>query len=971
MKHSIVLHFESEPKLHIKHVDYTLELPSGKKVSWTSHSRHHGLKKGEVFSDTKASRALWLALLRLKQLPSENREQYDLLQGGKGSAAYTLAQAITHAKNNVWMETLFDASKQGGREGFPNQVTVVTSMFNATNPNVEDKLPVRIMTGGASGLNARSVTIYLDEALAGREELALLECTFEKEFGSRDSAVRVSGSLPTTDQILIGRDSELEAIQNEIADGKIRILQVVGGAGLGKTGLAAALLRQVRNQRNTPVERIFTWSFYRQGYSPDALQSIWPFREALTHLLGIKIPPKADASEVVDHLLNGLRQQPTLLVLDGVEALLDPGSSPGQTEFRVDVVPGLLRGILGMPEVFCLFTSRREISFGPNAPEELVRTLKLSLLSHDASRNLLSRLGVDGAPGDLEKAVNYCGGSPLLLRLLVGLYRVERASGTKALQAVLKTLEQSKHWTKTFANIDLPVTRMMRSHLKWLAGTPELALLRLASLFDRIPDDAAMQTLLASPEGRKAHVTSFPDLGSARWQTAAKNLRKYQLAGEGEELALNLHPITQSFFSHDFRQSDSHAWEHGHLVLRDHYSALPQEDYPETLDEMAPLLTAVYHGCLGQEHEKTYQKIVWPRIARGFEAYLLTQLGGVQDTLSFLSSFFEKPWQFGRRCDLSPESKGAILTAVGHTFRLRDDLRQSAALMKAAEKVLRHAKDPLMHSATLCHLTRLFLISGRLYRALVLCSRLDELMQRFSAAIAIPMDRDIERGWFYLVVSVVASVLLAAGNRTAALEVMAKATGFMSSLEPGRTLLPSLAGAFHAPFMIETGGLDSLLAAIERGEAEYGRQEYEVNNMTAMVKGQAWLEKAIQDSESSSGPYARKAKNAVEEACTQALNFERNSLYAQALLLRARWHSHFGEELDFLADRNQAMEYAKHFDLRLLQTDIHLHASDHFVRIQDNARAEMELRSAKDLIRVCGYKLREPEVQRLEGYLEA
>ena len=61
----------------------------------------------------------------------------------------------------------------------------------------------------------------------------------------------------------------------------------------------------------------------------------------------------------------------------------------------------------------------------------------------------------------------------------------------------------------------------------------------------------------------------------------------------------------------------SEAWRAGHARLYEHFKALPEKEQPDTLEEMAPLFQAVFHGCQAGRHQEALDEVYWARIFRG------------------------------------------------------------------------------------------------------------------------------------------------------------------------------------------------------------------------------------------------------------------------------------------------------------------------------------------------------------------
>jgi hypothetical protein len=67
-------------------------------------------------------------------------------------------------------------------------------------------------------------------------------------------------------------------------------------------------------------------------------------------------------------------------------------------------------------------------------------------------------------------------------------------------------------------------------------------------------------------------------------------------------------------------------------------------ELPDTQEQLAPLFYAVYHGCQAGRHPEVLNEVLFGRIRRGGEAYLIHKLGAFGTNLSLLANFFRSPW---------------------------------------------------------------------------------------------------------------------------------------------------------------------------------------------------------------------------------------------------------------------------------------------------------------------------------------
>lgn len=129
----------------------------------------------------------------------------------------------------------------------------------------------------------------------------------------RDPETVILGSSLPSNNIFYGRKPELALLRESILDTQCVLL--LGQAGIGKTSLAAQLVERLKYEPQTLD--IFLWKpFYR----PTALKELVP---ELLRLLDISHFEEEDLIGQVDQLIEALRKYRILLILDGVDRLLD------------------------------------------------------------------------------------------------------------------------------------------------------------------------------------------------------------------------------------------------------------------------------------------------------------------------------------------------------------------------------------------------------------------------------------------------------------------------------------------------------------------------------------------------------------------------------------------------------------------------------------------------------------------------
>jgi predicted ATPase/DNA-binding XRE family transcriptional regulator len=118
------------------------------------------------------------------------------------------------------------------------------------------------------------------------------------------------GSLPLALTVLLGRDADLQTLRIWLADPTARLITLTGPGGVGKTRLALELARSIAAQRATRV-----------AFVPlAALRNPAFVASAIAEALGL---PDGTALDLPKRVRAACESQPTLLVLDNFEQLLD------------------------------------------------------------------------------------------------------------------------------------------------------------------------------------------------------------------------------------------------------------------------------------------------------------------------------------------------------------------------------------------------------------------------------------------------------------------------------------------------------------------------------------------------------------------------------------------------------------------------------------------------------------------------
>ena len=216
---------------------------------------------------------------------------------------------------------------------------------------------------------------------------------------------------PTDIQPFCGRINELKKLIQWVSIDKCKLIAILGIGGIGKTAVATKLGQQLQDS--------FEYVIWR------SLREAPPLNQLLGDLIGVlsqhvnlelsKTSPKRIAL-----LLEQLQQHRCLLILDNVEAIMNPGEYAGNYREGYGNYGDLFHRLGSAEHQSCVVITSRE---PPPEITELsndklpVRTFPLAGIA-DAGADLLKQMSVTGELRQLKEVSDRCQGNPLYLRII-------------------------------------------------------------------------------------------------------------------------------------------------------------------------------------------------------------------------------------------------------------------------------------------------------------------------------------------------------------------------------------------------------------------------------------------------------------------------------------------------------------------------------------------------------------------------
>jgi tetratricopeptide (TPR) repeat protein len=780
------------------------------------------------------------------------------------------------------------------------------------------------------------------------------------------------GRLPIPGPHFVGRDTELARFDAAWEDPRTHVLTLVAFGGVGKSALVARWMDRMAADGWRGAARVLDWSFYSQG-SKDQNTSAEPFIDYALRFFGDPDPKAGSLHDRGARLAKLIREERTLLVLDGIEPLQYP---PGRPEIEGRLKdPGLaalLKGLAAGNPGLCVVTTRERITDLAGSPSTAPQ-IPLETLEPGAAADLLGQLGVAGRESELRAAAEDFQHHALTLTLLGNFLR--RAHGGD----IRKRREIDLH--RVDEKQGGHASRVIAAYARWLGEGPELAILRLLGLFDRPAEAGALNALRAAP-AIQGLTESIVILSEEDWQLATATLRDHSLlaaADSREPETLDAHPLVRACFADELESHRLDAWQEGNRRLYEHLcQAAP--DLPDTLEAMQPLYIAIVHGCRAGRQQEAMTEVYMRRIMRGDSYYSSKKLGAFGSELTALAGFFDHPWS-QPSAHLTPADQAFALTEAAFNLRAMGRLKDAIEPMQAGLNSNVEREDWENAARQASNLSQLTLTLGDVPRAIAFGEQSIELADRSGNAF-----QRIGRR------ATLADALHQAGRWDESAAAFREAEAIQAEWQPDYPRLHSLRGFQYCDLLLgqlepeaRFGLLGSRPEELERFQQAcqevWGRASQALEWALAqglllnialdhLTLGRVHLSMALtapgEDHTAVGLAQAAESLNRAVEGLQRA-GYE--EFLSRGLLVRAflrRFRSDFSGAA---ADLTEALEIAERGPMRLHECDAHLEWARLCRDQGDLTAARRHVARARELVNETGYGRRAREVGWLEGSL--
>lgn len=434
--------------------------------------------------------------------------------------------------------------------------------------------------------------------------------------------------LPAAPKHFVGRDGELQRLDDAWDDEQTNLVCIVAFGGVGKSSLVAEWLQRLRKQNWRGADWVLGYSFYSQGERDDGVSSADSFINKALQDFGDPHPALGAARDRAERLAKCIRRQRTLLVLDGMEPLQWGPASGRAGQIKDQGLRTLIRELAAHNPGLCVVTTREAVTEITDCA-----SIDLNQLSNEAGAALLSALGVKGTTEQLKTASAEVKGHGLALTLLGNYVR-------KAFQGDIRRLKYAELWNADQL-MEGHAQKLMQTYERWLGAGRELSLLRLMGLFDRPATQDCLEALRQAPAIPDV-TEALVDADDADWNLAISNLAECGLVtrveGDGATAAIDAHPLIREYFALRLSEEFAVGASQAHRRVAEHLLRTAPER-PQTFEELVPLFLAASHSLRAGDYAAALD-IYSRRIQRGAEMFATTRLGAHGAALALLSQFF-------------------------------------------------------------------------------------------------------------------------------------------------------------------------------------------------------------------------------------------------------------------------------------------------------------------------------------------
>jgi tetratricopeptide (TPR) repeat protein len=470
------------------------------------------------------------------------------------------------------------------------------------------------------------------------------------------------GDLPSPEKGIIGRQHEKGRLDEALRDLTRHVVVVIGEGGAGKTQLVRTWLDGLQPAYGG-VDAVVSCVIEAQAQSGPSDETAAV--SVLLRALGEE--PMEDALQSAHKLVERVRRRPTLLVIDGLEPLLDRSGKVQNRPMRT-----LLRDMASqMSGGLCIVTTRPP--FTELEGFSGVKQIELGPMDAASAIALLRTRGVRGAEDQLARAAEDLGRHPLSLALVADYLREAFGGDVQELDR----LDLSAQDIDDQGRLD----RILSWHEQRLSPE-ERAILGVVALCER-PCTVDWLEALASKQALAGFAAPLARITQVPLRKLWDRLQKTALLHEAEGHACSQHPLVSAWWRQRLESSDPTGTLAVHGRLFELFRDPPGSPCDGVrMDDLGPLYAAVAHGVKAERWADAYD-VLHDRIREGEAHTSLKMRGAVTEDLRAFFSFFDRD-TLEMKGELDPPKRQWLENSAGVLLRAQGRAKEAVRLLEKA-----------------------------------------------------------------------------------------------------------------------------------------------------------------------------------------------------------------------------------------------------------------------------------------------